>query len=246
MKNWKIKIWVNQFGEIRYIVHRRAFLFFYKEINSNAVWSTIEEIKNFIVKYENNLKQLKELLKKMITKKGLMELQAELWRTQCETGFDKEAQSFERFSNLVKTEIAEAYKELEKGRSELYFAYLDANYKPEPISNIPLFVKLQLASKGNKPEGEYIELADVLIRILNFCGINKNILWYFNFAENRELPDEIVIDGFYSKLFTTISVENLINNIIRYLRFHDQNWIELIQIKNTYNKTREFMHGKKF
>jgi hypothetical protein len=68
---------------------------------------------------------------------------------------------------LMVTEIAEATEEARAGNPPLYYVTNDGRVTDGDLGGI---FPLTVAGKLQKPEGELIELADTVIRILDYCG----------------------------------------------------------------------------
>lgn len=72
---------------------------------------------------------------------------------------------------LMVSELAEATEEARKGTPPVYYVLRNDRYTPEQVHK--MLTDLGTPSddiNGFKPEGELIELADTVIRILDYCG----------------------------------------------------------------------------
>lgn len=72
---------------------------------------------------------------------------------------------------LMVSEIVEATEEVRSGKPPLYLVIGFASITSEITPDAPDFI--DMAESGAKPEGEVIELADAVIRILDHCA-HKN------------------------------------------------------------------------
>lgn len=82
-------------------------------------------------------------------------------------GFVTKAEDIHRSLLLIVGEVTEAQNELRNGRSptEIYFP----GYNPNGIHlDIPT-LQADLAARGVKPEGFPVELADVVLRVMNLA-----------------------------------------------------------------------------
>lgn len=150
---------------------------------------------------------------------------------------------------LVVSEVAEATEEARRSRPAIYKTYHDdsgnAHYCPP---GTPGF------APPSKPEGEAIELADVCIRIFDWCGRTKTNLdaaldtWdgqkiYENGMNPLETHFEIV------KCLTAVDWPVFIAKavLICFGRMRDLGLdpYEVIEIKMAYNATRPHRHGGK-
>jgi NTP pyrophosphatase (non-canonical NTP hydrolase) len=74
---------------------------------------------------------------------------------------------------LMVTEIAEATEEVRKGTPPIYYTLGQDRFTPEHVQEMLSDGSIQDYTSSWKPEGELIELADVVIRILNYCEGNQ-------------------------------------------------------------------------
>lgn len=81
--------------------------------------------------------------------KGLNSLAAEINQNSVDHGFWDEDRNFGEFIALCHSELSEALEEVKAGKPDRYYAETDI---------------------GDKPEGYPVELADCIIRILDWCG----------------------------------------------------------------------------
>lgn len=186
---------------------------------------------------------------------NLKELQKEIHETAKEKGWWDQKRSAGEIYALIHSEISEAVEEARLDRPPMYFFGIGAESKPmTPDELSKLNLKHPLHEYG-KPEGELIELADVVIRILDWCehkgwqidldeGIDR-----IHGAHNNHLIE-------YNRLHTLVSNCSEAGNwsegpeiVVQYISdiCDDYGWDlwQAVRIKMDYNKTRPVRHGGK-
>ena len=173
----------------------------------------------------------------MITSKQLNRLRDEAYATACNKGFHDEKKSDEHYLMLVITEIAEAVQADRKGLRadrEAFDKYALAGL--DFVENFERQIK-------NSVEDE---LADIVIRLLDYCGmIGINLrrylpiemyfvhdLTYFMWCLCRDVLDR--------------NVELVVWSVIEYCDRHGIDILWHIERKMEYNRTRPRMHNAKY
>lgn len=166
----------------------------------------------------------------------LTELQKEIFEINKANGWhDKVPSKLEQHA-LFHTEITEAYEQFRDGKLETW-------YQPD-----------------GKPEGFHTELADVVIRILDYfslegvtyCSEQRNPFYVDNITTEQVL---LVLHYAVSLASEQVRVNSLheelkaLNTIILvievFLNANNQSLTDLITEKIAYNKTRGHRHGNK-
>lgn len=100
---------------------------------------------------------------------GLNDLAAEIHENALAHGWWDEARTFPEIAALIHSEVSEALEEYRDGKPELYFA-IDTEQRDGQI--IPE-IRTDYHDgnyDGEKPHGIAVELADTMIRFLDYCG----------------------------------------------------------------------------
>lgn len=182
----------------------------------------------------------------MTTNYGLNQLRDEIHQNAVDHGWWDEERSFAEIIALIHSELSEALEEYREGRP---LVYVDDFTLEKRITDISQF-------GDRKPEGIAFELADTVIRILDYCGHEKlNIEEGLNMRragnDTYALP-ELVAECHYLISIIYLKVEPCLLcfaeciSLIDY--WCDENGIDLaeaIHIKHEYNKTRPHRHGGK-
>lgn len=164
----------------------------------------------------------------------LNKLAKEVHQNAIEHGWWDEERSFGEIISLCHSELSEALEEYRnnRGLGEIYY-------------------------NGNKPEGIPVELADCIIRILDYCGeTDKELL--NNVDTSNMLETELLTFGDFITLwhlFLSKSFEEpykqiywlscVIDDIYDWCEGENIDIDEAICIKHEYNKSRPYRHGGK-
>jgi hypothetical protein len=96
---------------------------------------------------------------------NLNELRDEIHQNAVEHGWWDEERGIGEIIALCHSELSEALEEARIGAPAIYCQEYDIDYCGNCVSQHDL-----CPSNGNKPEGVAVELADCIIRILDYCG----------------------------------------------------------------------------
>jgi len=150
---------------------------------------------------------------------------------------------------LIITEISEAIEALRKN---------DNPEKPSPQLYDLLYTDLKTNNiTGYKYKFEtqikdtfFDEIADTCIRIFDYCeGLGIRLDYGFvNPIVNPITQDNELWDSFFILLNWIIEADFKIAlyHLFKIANYYDFDLIKHIELKNEYNKTREYLHGKQF
>lgn len=176
----------------------------------------------------------------MITSKQLNRLRDEAYATACNKGFHDEKHSDEHYLMLVITEIAEAVQADRKGlraNRERYDYVVDRGMCSDIEECFEKYIKNSIED----------ELADIVIRLLDFCGMNG-----CSFDYRLITPEE-----YFMRDFTYVAwclcrdildrrEELVVWSVIKYCEKHGIDILWHIKQKMEYNRTRPRMHNAKY
>lgn len=170
----------------------------------------------------------------------IRKLQKEIYQNACDKGWHTKGKEKSDVENvaLFHSEISEAFQCFEEG------------WKIDDI---------RFPTDDNKPEGFFIELIDLSIRILDFLA-SKNIDIDI-YEHGKTMYDEVMVEYFLCNLNLQISLAlediregepeymlkfiDAFNMVMEYISAHDGDFLELMKMKMEYNKTRSYRHGGK-
>lgn len=177
------------------------------------------------------------------------DLAAEVHKNAVDHGWWDEERDFSEIVALVHSELSEALEEYRNGKPNIYYeiveeATLYANGEPYE------------RYERKKPEGVVVELADCVIRILDYCGKRKidiaAALECRRAGNDTYTLPQLVTECHYliSQAYKEIEPRSLyfaecINLIEFWCKENGGNLEEAIRIKHEYNKSRPYRHGGK-
>ena len=198
--------------------------------------------------------------------KGYNELAAIIHENAVAHGWRDTERSFAEVVALIHSELSEALEEYRSGKPNLWFACI-----PTDIFNGCRNMTHSESEKGvlgcakttefcrykdKKPEGIIVELADAIIRILDYCGYSgidiEMALEERKAGFNTYTLPELVAECHYllSKAYKNIEARSLylaecISNIAFWIKENGGDIEEAIVLKHEYNRTRPYRHGGK-
>ena len=178
----------------------------------------------------------------MITTEKLTELRDRAYRAACDNGFHDEQKPDAVYKMLIITEIAEAVQADRKGLHAYKDKFL-ASLKPDDDNE--MFSMLYEQYIKNSVEDE---LADIIIRMLDYCGMRKIKFRKDNdgFPFDRLTAFRTFPEAMYD-LCGMITREDLfmevsLRCVIYYCESFDIDILWFVEMKMRYNETREKMH----
>lgn len=182
----------------------------------------------------------------MITTEKLTELRDRAYRAACDKGFHDEQKPDAVYKMLIITEIAEAVQADRKGLHAYKDKFL-ASLKPDDDNE--MFSMLYEQYIKNSVEDE---LADIIIRMLDYCGMRKIKFRKDNdgFPFDRLTAFRTFPEAMYD-LCGMITREDLfmevsLRCVIYYCESLGIDILWLVEMKMRYNETRERMHGRRY
>lgn len=194
------------------------------------------------------------------------ELAAAVHKNAVDHGWwDEEREAAEIFA-LIHSELSEALEEYRSGRPLLYFPCnaggLCVDDRPEEnvscgsrIYN-PENPSAPCSAKSKKPEGIAVELADCVIRILDYCG-KEQIDIGGELEERRAGFDSYALPALVNECHCLVSqaydntketaafLAECVAIIEYWCEENGSNLEDVIRKKHEYNKTRPYRHGGK-
>ena len=195
-------------------------------------------------------------MKGEIKVENIERMKAEIHENAVAHGWWEESRSFGEICSLIHSELSEALEEYRNGMPGVYVV---GEFGITPIT-------AEQWEEGEKPEGIDVELADAVIRILDYMGEKE--IEYVEAANDlfRNQPEETrfgdflafchsdVADAFVrskslSYYDSTAGVAAALSVCIRriedYFERHGKDLAQIIAIKHQYNKGRPYRHGGK-
>lgn len=124
---------------------------------------------------------------------GLNELAKEIHKNAVAHGWWETERSFPEIIALCHSELSEALEEYRNGNNELYFKGQDnsQNFYILSLSQYVYYASQGIIKEELSPEGIAIELADCIIRILDYCshvGIDIDSIIKLKTEYNKKRP----------------------------------------------------------
>ena len=105
---------------------------------------------------------------------NLTEFSKEVHENACSHGWWEEERTFGEIIALCHSELSEALEEFRNDRPQLYFPCNDGGVCDEAHCGSRIYnpndINAPCSALSEKPEGISVELADCIIRILDYCG----------------------------------------------------------------------------
>jgi hypothetical protein len=172
------------------------------------------------------------------------------WWPTFESGELKARPSLE-MRMLMVTEIAEASEEVRGGKPDVYWKTPTGIVK---WGDIGYGTNLSVGDELQKPEGEAIELADCVIRIMDYFGANKWNLDH-HMEDSFHLPERERSLETHMEIVSMISMasgddeEKMLGRVVKVIKEYfmrkDWDFEAVVRGKIEYNASRPWRHGGK-
>lgn len=152
-----------------------------------------------------------------------------------------EARSLDDQFNNFHAEVSESWEEYRAGRMETWYA-------PQPDYG---------SERPPKPEGFWVEIADLLIRLADTCGAYMREVDDFGVSVSDCNPDSLTVPEFINSLHESIVEFRddwespdiyagcMFDESFAFARAHNIDLWAVIEEKMAYNATRPWKHGNK-
>lgn len=188
----------------------------------------------------------------------------EIHQNAVEHGWWETERDFGEICALIHSELSEALEEYRNNRPPIYYncklgGGICNREACADIHKDPWYVEEPCTDQKEKPEGIMTELADVVIRIFDYCGkagldMSSDCLNASGKMNCRSFGDFIadchkdVSEAYNWECDRMIKTESLERCVIRIAAYFEKNGFsleEVIRLKHEYNKTRPYRHGGK-
>ena len=188
---------------------------------------------------------------------GLNALAAAVHENAVAHGWWEKERSFPEIIALIHSELSEALEEFRNGKPLFYYNIDECDGLPcSPILEGKHICENVNCTKGRKPEGVAVELADCIIRILDYCGRHKldieEALSIRRAGNDTYSLPELVAACHYAISKAYIPQSDCIYGFaecISLIKFwcveNDIDIDYVIRLKHEYNKSRPYRHGGK-
>lgn len=146
---------------------------------------------------------------------------------------------------LIVTEISEAMEEFRAGRMALWARAGTTDWlRAGGAARTEDFA--EMAAVGMKPEGFPVELSDVALRILDWCGhLGHDIVFAEFNPGTASVPSQLdaITESLYMYEDSEDACEAALAGLCTLAAAHDIDLVAMIHLKHAYNVTRPFRHG---
>lgn len=190
---------------------------------------------------------------------SLTELSKEIHKNAIEHGWCDRERSLGEIIALCHSELSEALEEFRNGKPNAYVVR-DTSTFPQYESCKKEITDIHNWREDEKPEGIATELADCIIRILDYCG-------EYNIDVDKELYDvaecgiDCIVDikpdfadficdchNYLSYSYRAQDIISLLNVVLLINKWANKNNVDMgtiMYVKHKYNITRPYRHGGK-
>lgn len=187
---------------------------------------------------------------------GINALARDIHKNAVEHGWWEEKRSLPEIIALIHSELSEALEEYRSGKPLFYYVVEMDNGEGGTYPAIRTDILSRDDFKGEKPEGIAVELADCIIRILDYCAWRKiDIEEALNLRkagnDTYTLPELIaechylIAQAHKCEEPRSLYFAECISLIKFWCNENAADIDEVIMIKHEYNKTRTYRHGGK-
>ncbi len=147
-------------------------------------------------------------------------------------------------TNNLHAEISEAWEEWRAGRMELWWSHREQSGMSQADIGSAFYMSgHKRVEYGWKPEGFWVEIADLMIRTADAMGAWGSVLFGGTWKIDDDVQPEAIAE--LHSLVVECELSDILSYCMAFAKYHNIDILALCELKMAYNATRSHRHGGK-